>query len=312
LSNSPYFRINATYTDANGVAITPIIRVAGQYTYANTNTYGTNLTDASVLRIAKGALGQSGFPSAVDANALYFILTAPGIRESSGFLSLYCGWHSSETMDYLNRGSVGTPPTTNMKYSFVGDAATARGCGAQSFPNGSPNNNVGADGMASVIAHELEETVTDPDGNGWWVSNTSSPNVNMENGDMCAWKFGTTSQQSSTASYSAQVNGARSNGNATATISSATNNSTARNPGATITYNGANTFVVNQLVTVTGPAAPYNIKNQLISRSTANSFTVNVSTPAGTPALAAGSYTVAMYLMSRLYIFKNASPKSTN
>jgi len=294
LSNSPYFAINRTYTDANGVAITPIIRVAGQYTYSNTNTYGTNLSDASVIRIAKGALGQSGIPSSVDANALYFVLTAPGIRESSGFLSAYCGWHSSETMDYLNRGSVGTPPTTNMKYSFVGDAANASGCGAQNFPNGSPNNNVGADGMASVIAHELEETITDPDGNGWWVSNTSSRNVGMENGDMCAWKFGTTSQQSSTATYSASVSGARSNGNATATVSSATNNSTTRRAGTTITYNGANTFAVNQLVTVTVAASPYNVTNQVISARTANSFTVNVATPANTPTLIAGSYTATV------------------
>lgn len=40
--------------------------------------------------------------------------------------------------------------------------------------------------MVSVIAHELEETVTDPDLNAWydWSGN--------ENADKCAWKFGTT------------------------------------------------------------------------------------------------------------------------
>jgi hypothetical protein len=40
--------------------------------------------------------------------------------------------------------------------------------------------------MASVIAHELEETVTDPDLNGWYVGYLT------ENGDKCAWTFGST------------------------------------------------------------------------------------------------------------------------
>jgi len=38
--------------------------------------------------------------------------------------------------------------------------------------------------MASVIAHELEETVTDPTVQAWY-------DVDMnENGDKCAWNFG--------------------------------------------------------------------------------------------------------------------------
>jgi hypothetical protein len=40
--------------------------------------------------------------------------------------------------------------------------------------------------MASIIAHELEETVTDPDLNAWYDSRGA------ENADKCAWTFGTT------------------------------------------------------------------------------------------------------------------------
>ena len=40
--------------------------------------------------------------------------------------------------------------------------------------------------MASIIAHELEEAVTDPDLNAWYDSR------GMENADKCAWTFGTT------------------------------------------------------------------------------------------------------------------------
>ena len=50
-----------------------------------------------------------------------------------------------------------------------------------------PANGVsGADGMASIIAHELEEAVTDPDLNAWYDSR------GYENADKCAWTFGST------------------------------------------------------------------------------------------------------------------------
>jgi hypothetical protein len=40
--------------------------------------------------------------------------------------------------------------------------------------------------MASVIFHELSETVTDPDLNAWYDRQGN------ENADKCAWTFGTT------------------------------------------------------------------------------------------------------------------------
>ena len=40
--------------------------------------------------------------------------------------------------------------------------------------------------MASIIAHELEEAVTDPDLNAWYDSRGA------ENADKCAWTFGNT------------------------------------------------------------------------------------------------------------------------
>ena len=40
--------------------------------------------------------------------------------------------------------------------------------------------------MASMIAHELSETVTDPQLNAW-----TNPGI-IENADLCAWTFGNT------------------------------------------------------------------------------------------------------------------------
>ena len=49
--------------------------------------------------------------------------------------------------------------------------------------------------MASIIAHELEEAVTDPDLNAWYDRR------GYENADKCAWTFGTTSTASNGSIY---------------------------------------------------------------------------------------------------------------
>lgn len=112
------------------------------------------------------------------------MLTAPGIKETSGFCSQYCGWHTHFSFN----GS-------DAKYAFVGDADNqcAASCEDQTGP--SPNRNPGADGMASVIAHELEEATTDPDLNAWFDSRGN------ENADKCAWTFGTTSTAGNGSKY---------------------------------------------------------------------------------------------------------------
>jgi hypothetical protein len=67
----------------------------------------------------------------------------------------------------------------------VGDAsANLSACAAQTAT--SPNGNPAGDAMISVIAHELEEAVTDPDLNAWFDSR------GYENADKCAWTFGST------------------------------------------------------------------------------------------------------------------------
>ena len=222
LNNSPYFAINTSYQNGAGIAATAKVNLLGQYSYPTTTTFGTTLTDAKILTLAKGSLGLGTISSALDPNALYLVLTAPGIKESSGFLNLYCGWHSSETMDYLN--TIPTPavaPATDMKYSFVGDAGGNSACTVQTKT--SPNSNVGADAMTSVIAHELEETVTDPDGTGWWSTSAATPGY--ENGDLCAWNFGSTSSTGTTSTFTGAVSAASNNGpSKTSSITSATYN----------------------------------------------------------------------------------------
>ena len=55
--------------------------------------------------------------------------------------------------------------------------------------------------MVSVVAHELEEAVSDPDLNAWYDRR------GYENADKCAWTFGTTQVASNGAAYNLTVGG---------------------------------------------------------------------------------------------------------
>ncbi len=169
LGNSPRYNTNTTYGDPSGNVSANAIFVA------DTVDAGTSLslTDANIATIVRNALTTAKLPT--DPAGVYFVLTAPGVAATSGFLSQYCGWHTYQTVN----GTV-------IKYSFVGNGAGTGlgGCAAQVAA--SPNGNPGVDGMVSVIMHELEEAVTDPQFTGWY------DDAGNENSDKCAWKFGTT------------------------------------------------------------------------------------------------------------------------
>ena len=56
--------------------------------------------------------------------------------------------------------------------------------------------------MASIIAHELEEAVTDPDLNAWYDRR------GYENADKCAWTFGATSTAGNGSKYNVTLTNA--------------------------------------------------------------------------------------------------------
>jgi hypothetical protein len=171
VGGSPYFGINTTYTDAAGKKVTNKVTVAGETT--DTVNRGTSLSDAAIQSIVSDAITSGRLPK--DTNGVYFVLTAAGVTASSGFLTQYCGWHTNASI----AGS-------DIKFAFVGDPTgpSIANCAVQT--TASPNGVPGVDAMISVVAHELEETVTDPDLNAWY------DRAGNENADKCAWTFGTT------------------------------------------------------------------------------------------------------------------------
>jgi hypothetical protein len=167
LGGSAYFNINTTYKDGAGVAVTNAVHLLAQ---ASTTAYlGASLSDAQIAQVVSDEINASALP--LDANAVYFVLTSADVTASSGFCTNYCGWHTHTTVG-----------GADIKYAFVGNPDRCpSSCAAQAT---GPNGNAGADGMASIIAHELEEAVTDPDLDAWYDRR------GYENADKCAWTFG--------------------------------------------------------------------------------------------------------------------------
>ena len=185
IGGSPYFNINTTYYDGANTHVANSVHYAGSTT--DSYSQGTALSDAGVQAVVAGAIS-SGLPK--DTNAVYFVLTSADVNETSGFCTQYCGWHTH-----------GTISGSDIKYSFVGNPDRCpSACAAQTT---SPNGNAGADGMASIIAHELQEAVTDPDLNAWYDRR------GQENADKCAWTFGTTSTASNGSLYNMTLGGSK-------------------------------------------------------------------------------------------------------
>ena len=121
--------------------------------------------------------------------ALYVIFTPArvGVCEAPGAPSVnnacttnvFCAYHSS---------------TSSFIYAVEPDAAAVSGgaCSTGSRPRGGA-----ADDTISTLSHEQNEAITDPLGDGWWSEDPETyqgiPDFffGSENGDLCAYNFGT-------------------------------------------------------------------------------------------------------------------------
>ncbi len=179
LSGSPYYATNASYPGVSGT-----FSVKGSST--DHYSQGSRLSDRTVAAVVSNAINSGSLPK--DGNGIYLVLSSSDVSESSGFCSRYCGWHT-----------YGTLAGTYIRYAFVGNSN--RCLNACSIQTVSPNGNAGVDGMVSVIAHELEETNTDPNLNAWFDANGA------EDADKCAWTFGQNLPQINGAYYNMTLPG---------------------------------------------------------------------------------------------------------
>ena len=187
IGGSPYFNINTTYYSLmpgpNGAPmVKDKVLNAVHYMGSINDNYsrGVNLDDTDVELIALNSIASGALP--LDTNGNYFVMTSPDVTEITGFCSPasaggYCAWHANTN---------GDPPVPgkDIKIAFIGDAETQ--CPQRCISNfqTTMSGSLGADGMASATAHELEESVTDPDGTSWINADFT------ENADLCEWTYG--------------------------------------------------------------------------------------------------------------------------
>jgi hypothetical protein len=173
------------------------------------------VTDQQVQQEISSVVKAKGWP--VSNTTEFFMFTAPNIgtcfpaqvgADEAGVgttvtaplcsFSYFCAYHSSYFDSTVN-------PNSGIIYANMPYAAQTAGnpvtCDTENYPNGNPS-----DATINVTSHEHNESITDPFGTGWWDSNPNDSASGDENGDMCAWDFGTTYGPSG-AEYNQTING---------------------------------------------------------------------------------------------------------
>jgi hypothetical protein len=139
---------------------------------------------AEVQRVA-GAQGWGNGPT-----KLFFMFTPRGVGScadsSNCAFSQYCAYHSNFS------SAAGSTLYANQPYADTVPAA----CDAGNRPNGDD-----ADATINVTSHEHNEAITDALGTAWYDRR------GYENGDKCAWNFGTQLGGGSGAQYNQLING---------------------------------------------------------------------------------------------------------
>jgi len=173
-----YWNINSTYRDTLGNVASNTVAFGGSID--DPYSQGKVLADAmgndrgDIVKIVQNAITTGKAPA--DSNGIYVVYTASDVTVEKAFCTTMCGYH------YHNAGvKSASGAAFDAKYALIPFSGSCGVCQVHSTPNGS----VAADSMASVTVHELTETITDPDVNAW-----SNPGVGGEDGDMCAWNFG--------------------------------------------------------------------------------------------------------------------------
>lgn len=174
-------KINHTYSDsANKFVPNAVNHNKLTDDYQDNYSLGKSINDTGIQKVVANAIKGKHLPDNV--NGIYFVLTYKDVVDTDGFCSQFCGYHSPST-SIVNGETI--------KYSMVGDPDQCpSGCETSVVlgDSGSPNNDPGADGTTAIMWHEYSETVTDPEVNRRtaWAGNFCG-----ENGDCCAWLFGT-------------------------------------------------------------------------------------------------------------------------
>ena len=184
LGGSPYFNINTTYFNASCQRIPNFVTIANNY--FDLYSQGVNVVP-DIQKVVRHALNVGALPA--DPNGVYVVFPSPDVdgpaQCGNNSKNPACGFHAP-----FSFGSI------DIKYAYVASAPECLCLPANTGPagvpaNSSPNGNYTADSMASTLAHELEESAEDPNGDGWHFPPGYGPpgSGNYEGADSCSGVF---------------------------------------------------------------------------------------------------------------------------
>ncbi|XJO76831.1 hypothetical protein BDV3_007306 [Batrachochytrium dendrobatidis] len=193
LSSSAWWKTQQKYyyqKDATSpkVYVDNHVTVAG--TASNNYSVGKAFSGSMIKDLIQAYITNGTFPE--NSNAIYYIVSTADVtevRSKSGFCGDYCAYHSDI---HLKSGT-----TVYFGYGGLLPANCVNGCAPPPNQTSSPNNDVSVDALLSAMAHEIVETISDPDlFNTGWVDY-----VYQENADKCAWTYGNVTIADNGASY---------------------------------------------------------------------------------------------------------------
>jgi hypothetical protein len=196
-SNTNVYSTDPQYTDGSGPAAydstfggawndtTTAVPNHCSSEYAGTNaTISGCVLDTDIQNEVLNAMSQpTNVGWTAGLNNIYFVFTPQNVGSCVDSTSKdcaftdYCAYHW-----YFTPGG-GTPVVyANQPYTDTSGVGTLY---AHACDSGQQPNNNWADSTINVASHEHNEAVTDPEGNAWYDSQ------GYEDGDKCAWNFGT-------------------------------------------------------------------------------------------------------------------------
>src|SRR5262245_50532420 len=185
LGGSPYFLINTTYPDLNGMSPSGSLLYAGSA--GDMYSRGLALTESDIQGIIDDKINAGALP--LDPVGIYFVIASSDVTDMHSDGTSFC-------YPPLSAPRHGTFVTTGpiyggqlVKYAFIGNPMRCPSSTGPQFNGGafpSPNGDFAADVMASTIAHLISVVITDPVGNAWF------DRYGLENAAKCQGTFGQT------------------------------------------------------------------------------------------------------------------------
>ncbi|KAK9267473.1 hypothetical protein L1049_009899 [Liquidambar formosana] len=197
-SVADWWRTVRLYTDQTGSNITGNIVLSEEF-YDSAYSHGRYLSRLAIQSVIKTAV--TSYQRALPLNprnGLYLVLTSSDVQVQD-FCRAVCGFHYftfptivGVTVPYAWVGYSGTQCPGMCAYPFAWPNYSGRPppgtSGGASNIMGTPNGDVGADGMISVIAHELAEVTSNPLVNAWYAGD--DPTAPTEIADLCVGVYG--------------------------------------------------------------------------------------------------------------------------